>query len=132
MMVGTGRAPRTWENLPSVAMAAVPPTFAYSHLVQAVLAQAPDKRLLCLVGSGRATSPEDATRFIDLLYEFADDPQLAVMRFLAPVPGEEQIIVGVSSMREAVSQADVPSLYDLADSLQQPAREKGLHTLTTE
>ena len=126
------QVPRTWDNLPSMVMTPVPKIFSYPHLVRSITDQAPDKQLVCLVQGGWTTSPEDSTWRINLLYEFADDPQLVLMRFLAPVPGQEQIIVRASFMRETVSQVEVSNLFDLAERLSHLAREKGLHTTTTE
>lgn len=126
------QVPRTWENLPSMVVAPVPKVFSYSRLVKSITNQAPDKQLVSLVQSGWSTSQEDATRRINLLYEFADDPQLVLMRFLAPIPGQEQIIIRASFMTEIVSQVAASNLFDLAERLSQLAREKGLHTITTE
>lgn len=126
------QVPRTWENLPSMVLTPVPRGFSYSHLVKSITDQAPDKQLVCLVQWGLTSSEEEAARRISLLYEFADDPQLVLMRFLAPVPGEEQIIVRASFMRETVSQVTATNLFGLAECLSQLAREKGLHTTTTE
>jgi len=124
--------PRSWENLPSMVMAPVPKGFSYSQLVGSITNQAPDKELVCLVYWGWSSSQEDAARRINLLYEFADDPHLVLMRFLAPVPGQEQIIVRASFMRETVSKVAASNLFDLAERLSQLAREKGLHTTTVE
>jgi hypothetical protein len=54
------------------------------------------------------------------------------MRFLAPVPGQEQIIVRVSFMRETVSKVAASNHFDLAEHLSQLARGKGLHATTVE
>ena len=113
-------------------MAPITRGFSYSHLVKSITDQAPDKQLVCLVQWGWTTSQEDAARRINLLYEFADDPQLVLMRFLAPIPGQEQIIIRASFMRETVSQVALTNLFDLAECLSQLAREKGLHTTTVE
>ena len=126
------QVPRTWENLPSMVMSPVPKVISYSHLVKSITDQAPDKQLVCLVNWGWTTSQKDAARRINLLYEFADDPRLVLMRFLAPIPGQEQIIVRASFMKETVSQVAVSNLFDLAERLSQLAREKGLHTITVE
>jgi len=126
------QVPRTWENLPSMVMAPVPRGFTYSHLVKSITDQAPDKQLVCLVHWGWTSSEEDAARRIQLLYEFADDPRLVLMRFLAPVPGQEQIIIRASFMRETVCQVAASNLFDLAERLSQLAREKDLNTTTVE
>ena len=125
-------AARTWENLPSMAMAPVPSGFSYSHLVTSITNQAPDKQLVCLVHFGWTSSEEEATRHIQLLYEFADDPQLVLMRFLAPVPGQEKIIIRSSFMKETASKVVASNLFDLAERLSQLARLKGLNTTTVE
>lgn len=124
--------PRTWENLPSLVMTPVPRGFSYSHLVKSMTDQAPDKQLVCLVHWGWTSSEEDAARRIQLLYEFADDPRLVLMRFLAPVPGQEQIIIRASFMRETASQVAASNLFDLAERLSQLARQKSLNTTTVE
>jgi len=124
--------PRTWENLPSMVMAPVPTGFSYSHLVKSIADQAPDKQLVCLVHWGWTSSQEEAARRIQLLYEFADDPRLVLMRFLAPVPGQEQIIIRASFMRETASQVTASNLFDLAERLSRLAIEKGLNTTTVE
>jgi hypothetical protein len=54
------------------------------------------------------------------------------MRFLAPVPGEEQVIIRASFMRETVSQVTASNLFDLIERLSQLAGEKGLNTTTVE
>jgi len=113
-------------------MAPVPRGFSYSDLVKSITGQAPDKQLVCLVQWGWTSSQEEAARRISLLYEFADDPQLVLMRFLAPVPGQEQIIIRASFMRETVSQVTASNLFDLAERLSELAREKGLHTTAVE
>ncbi|MCI0423495.1 MAG: hypothetical protein L0312_30470 [Acidobacteria bacterium] len=126
------QVPRTWENLPSMVMTPVPRGFSYSHLVESITHQAPDKQLVCLVQWGWTSSEEDAARRIQLLYEFAEDPLLVLMRFFAPVPGQEQIIMRASFMRETVSQVKASNLFDLTERLSQLAREKGLNTTTVE
>ncbi len=126
------QVPRTWENLPSMVMTPVPNEFFYSHLVKSITDEAPDKELVCLVQWGWTSSEEDATRRIQLLYEFADDPLLVLMRFLAPIPGQEQIIIRASFMRETVSEVAVSRLFKLTERLSQLAREKGLNTITVE
>lgn len=126
------QVPRTWENLPSMVMTPVPKEFSYPHLVKSITEQAADKQLVCLVNWGWTSSQEDAARRIKLLYEFSDDPQLVLMRFLAPVPGQEQTILRASFMRDTVSQVTASCLFDLADRLSQIAREKALHTTTVE
>ncbi len=126
------RVPRTWENLPSMVMAPVPTGFSYPQLAESITDQAPDKELVCLVPWGWTSSQEDAVRRISLLYEFADDPRLVLMRFLAPVPGQEQIIVRASFMRETTTKVAASNLFDLAERLSQLARDQGLHTTTAE
>ena len=126
------QVPRTWENLPSMVMTPVPIGFSYPHLVKSITDQAPDKQLVCLVQLGWTSSEEDAARRIQLLYEFADDPRLVLMRFLAPVPGQEQIIIRASFMMETVSQVAASNLFDLAERLSQLAREKDMNTTTVE
>ena len=126
------QVPRTWENLPSMVMTPVPRGFSYSQLVREITDQAPDKQLVCLVQWGWTSSQEDAARRISLLYEFADDPQLVLMRFLAPVPGQEQIIIRASFMIETVSQVTASNLFDLTERLSELARDNELHTTTVE
>ena len=123
---------RDWENLPSMAMVPVHSDFSYCNLVKLISEQAPDKELVCLVQWDWTTSQERAFHQIRLLYEFADDPKLVMMRFLAPVPGQEQLIIRASFMRETTSDIEVSNLYELAERLSQLARAKGLHTKTVE
>jgi hypothetical protein len=125
-------APRTWENLPSMVMTPVPKGFSYSQVVGLIANQAPDKELVCLVYWGWTSSQEDAARRMNLLYAFADDPDLVLMRFLAPIPGQEQIIVRASFMRDTVSKVSESNLFDLAERLSHLAMVKGLHTTTVE
>jgi hypothetical protein len=87
---------------------------------------------VCLVSWDWTSSREDAARRIELLYEFADDPRLVLMRFLAPVPGQEQVIIRASFMRETAPQATASNLFDLAECLSRLARERGLNTTTVE
>lgn len=124
--------PRTWKNLPSMVMTPVPKGFSYSHLVKSITDQAPDKQLVCLVHWGWTSSEEEAARRIQFLYEFAEDPMLVLMRFLAPIPGQEQLIIRASFMRETVFQVTASNLFDLAEHLSKLAREKGLNTTTVE
>ena|ERR1039458_3746813 len=126
------RVPRTWENLPSLVMTPVARGFSWGQLVELIVRQAPDKELVCLVHLGWTSSREDAERRIQLLYEFADDPRLVLMRFLAPVPGAEQVIIRAWFMRETVSQITATNLFDLAERLSQLARQKGLTTVTVD
>lgn len=76
--------------------------FSYRDLVKSIAEQASDKELVRLVNWGWTSSQEDAARRINILYEFADDTQLVLMRFLARIPGQEQIIIRASFMREKV------------------------------
>ena len=126
------RAPRTWDNLPSLVMAPVATGFSWHQLFESIVRQAPDKELVCLVHLGWTSSREDAEHRIQLLYEFADDPQLVLMRFLAPVPGTEQLIIRAWFGRETVFQITATNLFDLAERLSQLARQKGLKTITVE
>lgn len=104
--------------------------FSYRDLVKSIVDQAPDKELVCLVHWGWTNSREQAFHRIQLLYEFADDPELVLMRFLAPVPGQEQLIIRASFMRETAAEVEVSNLYDLAERLSQLARTSALHTKT--
>ena len=124
------RVPRTWDNLPSLVMVPVARGFSWGQLFESIVRQAPDKELVCLVHFGWTSSREDAERRIQLLYEFADDPRLVLMRFLAPVPGTEQVIMRAWFMRETVSQVTATNLFDVAERLSQLARHKGLNTVT--
>lgn len=126
------RVPRTWDNLPSLVMAPVAKGFSWSQLFESIVCKAPDKELVCLVHLGWTSSRDDAERRIQLLYEFADDPRLVLMRFLAPVPGTEQVIIRAWFMRETVSQVTATNLFDLAERLSELARQKGLNTTTVE
>ena len=126
------RIQRDWENVPPMAMVPMRKGFSYSSLVKYVSEQAPDKELVCLVQWGWTTSQEQALHQIQLLYEFADDPELVMMRFLAPVLGQEQLIIRASFMRKTVSEVEVSNLYDLVERLSQLATKQGLHTKTLE
>ena len=126
------RVERNWENLPSIAMMAVQKGFFYSEVVNAIGSQAMDKELVCLYYFGAAHSQEQASHQIELLYQFADDPDLVLMRFLAPTPGEERIILRSSFMRQTASEINTTDLYELAEDLSQLARKQNLHTLTVE
>lgn len=123
---------RNWENLPSIAMLAVQKGFTYSQLVNMIENQAMDKELVCLYYWGAAHSQEQASHQIELLYQFADDPDLVLMRFLAPTPGEERIILRSSFMQETASQINATELYELAEDLSQLARNQKRHILTVE
>ena len=131
-MDSKNRVPRTWENLPSMVMVPISRGFSYAELVKTIVNEAPDKELVCLVNWGWTTSREKASQRIDLLYEFADDPKLALMRFLAPVPGQEQLIIRASFMRNTASAVEASNLYDLAEQLSGLAGRKGLNTKTVE
>lgn len=131
-LVSEKQVPRTWENLPSMVMAAVPRVFSYERLARSIVDEAPDMQLVCLLPSGFSESQDNAARRIHLLYEFADDPLLVLMRIVARVPAQEQIIVRASFMRETVSQVAASNLGDLAARLSQLAKEKGRHTTTAE
>lgn len=124
--------PRTCENIPSMVMLPVPESFSYSSLVTLITDQADDKQLVCLIQLGWTISEEDAARHIQLRYEFADDPMLVLMRFLSPIPGQEQIIIRASFMRDTASKVTASNLCDLTERLSQLARERGLNTTTRE
>jgi len=126
------RVPRTWDNLPSMVSMPVPNVFAYARVADSIIREASDKELVQLVHWGWTSKREDARRHIQFLYEFADDPRLVLMRFLAPVPGTEQVIIRAWFMRETVSQVTATNLFDLAERLSQLARQKGLNTTTVE
>jgi hypothetical protein len=113
-------------------MAPVATGFSWHQLFESIVRQAPDKELVCLVHLGWTSSREDAEHRIQLLYEFADDPQLVLMRFLAPVPGTEQLIIRAWFGRVTVFQITATNLFDLAERLSQLARQKGLKTITVE
>ncbi len=110
----------------------VPNAFAYPRVVDSIIREAPDKELVQLAHLGWTSTREDAQKLIQLLYEFADDPKLVLMRFLAPVPGTEQVIIRAWFMRETVSQVKATNLFDLAERLSELAREKGLNTTIAE
>lgn len=126
------RVERNWENLPSIVMMPVQKDFTYNQLVNAIQSQAMDKELVCISYWGAAQSQEQAQHQIELLYQFADDPDLVLMRFLAPTPGEERIILRSFFMRETASQINATDLYELAEDLSQLARNQKYHTLTVE
>jgi hypothetical protein len=126
------RVPRTWDNLPSLVMAAAVEGFSWGQLVESIVRQATDKELVCLFHLGWTSSREDAERRIQLLYEFADDPRLVLMRFLAPVPGTEQVIIRAWFMRETVSQVRATNLFDLTERLSELATQKGLKTMAVD
>src|SRR4030042_4047772 len=83
------RVQRTFENLPSMAMIPLPNNFEYPAVVHMVNAEAPDKELVCLVAWGWECSEDEAFQQIELTWDFADNPKLAVMRF----PKGDQIII---------------------------------------
>ena len=126
------RVPRDWENLPSMVMVPVSRGFSFRDLVNSITKQAPEKELVCLVHWGWATSQEQAFHRIQLLYQFADDPGLVLMRFLAPVRGQEQLIIRASFMRKIASEVEESTLFNLTECLSQLARKEGLHTMTVE
>jgi len=125
-------SPRNWENLPSMAVAPVPRGFSWGTLCDWIRQKAPEKEVVCLVHLDWAVSRENAQREIDLLYEFADNPLLVLMRFLAPIPGTERLIVRAWFMRETASQVSATNLFEAAERLSQLARQKGYNTMTVD
>lgn len=128
----TYRVPRTWENLPSLVLTPVASGFSWSRLVESIVRGAPDKELVCLVSLGRTSSRIDAERRNQLLYEFADDPKLVLMRFLAPIPGTEQVVLRAWFVRETMSQVTATNLFDVVGQLSQLAKQRGLRIVTVE
>jgi hypothetical protein len=128
----TPQVPRTWDNLPSMAMVPVPEPFSFQTLTAYVSEEASDKQLVCIVVWGWTASQEEAFRHIQELYRFADDPSLVLMRFTAPVPGNEQLIVRASFMRDIAPHVTATRLRDLIDELSLLARERGFHTTTVQ
>ena len=106
--------------------------FSWGQLVELIVRQAPDKELVCLVHLGWTSS--EKTRNAAFSF-FTSSPMirgLSLMRFLAPVPGAEQVIIRAWFMRETVSQITATNLFDLAERLSQLARQKGLTTVTVD
>ena len=127
----TGRVPRDWDHLPSLAMAPVYEPFSYRDLVRYLCAEAPDKQLVCVVPYGWGTTQAQAFRDIQLLYEFADDPKLVLMCIVGPLPTDIQLILRATFMRESVSQVEATTFGDLVSKLCALAKNRGLHTKTT-
>jgi len=124
------RVPRDWDNLPSLAMTPVYEPFSYQKLVHYVSMQAPDKQLVCVVPYGWGTSPGQAFRDIQLLYEFADDPKLVLMCIVGPLSKDVQVIIRATFMQESVSQVEATSFHDLISKLSDLAKKRGLTTKT--
>jgi len=124
------KVPRTWQNLPSLVMMVVWEPFSYSEIVSQISCEAPDKELASIVLSGWTQSEEQALRKIEYLYQFADDSKLVLMRFTAPVPGVEQLIIRASFMRDTVSEVKAKRLKDLIEELSLLARARGFRTTT--
>lgn len=128
--VTSGRAPRDWDHLPSLAMTPVYEPFSYRELVKYMCAQAPDKQLVCVVPYGWGTTQEQAFRDIELLYEFADDPKLVMMCVIGPRPTDIQVILRGTFMRESVTHVEATTFRDLVAKLSDLARDRGLRTTT--
>lgn len=69
------KVPRTWENLPSCLMLLLE-DFDSHKIIGA--ARSTDKKIVCLVPVGAHVDPTGFGQ-IELLYQFADDPSLAVL-----------------------------------------------------
>jgi hypothetical protein len=128
----TPELPHTWDNLPSMAMVPVSEPFSFPTLAAYVSKEAPDKQLVSIVVWGWTASQEQAFRHIKELYRFVDDPSLVLMRFIAPFPGEEQIIVRASFMRDIVPHVTATRLRELIDELSRLACERCFHTIAVE
>jgi hypothetical protein len=125
------RVPHDWDHLPSMVVIPVN-RFVFNDLLRAITEQAPDKQLVCLTGLHKQMSQKSAFSDIQLLYEFADDPLLVMIKFLAPTPGAEKLIIRSSFMKENSLNISASNLYDLAAQLLMMARKQGLHTKTVE
>jgi hypothetical protein len=126
------QVPRTWDNLPSMAMVPVTEPFSFQTLVGYVSQEASDKQLVCIVVWGWTVSQAQAFWHIQELYRFADDPSLVLMRFTAPAPSDEQLIVRASFMRDIASHVRATRLRELIDELSRLARGRGFHTATVQ
>ncbi len=126
-----GKVPN-WESLPSLAMIPVHEPFSYPELVSYVSKEAPDKELICIVVWGWTVSQEKAFQHIQYLYAFADDRRLVLMRFTAPVLGNEQLIIRASFMKETSAEVKANRLQELIEQLSGLAKARGLHTKTVE
>jgi hypothetical protein len=125
------RVPRDWDHLPSIVVMPVN-RFVFNDLLKTITEQAPDKQLVCLAGLYKQMSQKSAFSDIQLLYEFADDPLLVMIKFLAPTPGSEKLIIRSSFMKENSLNISASNLYDLAAQLLIIARKQGFHTKTVE
>lgn len=104
----------------------LPATFSYPDLARDVAMFAPDKQLVSLVTIGWTNTMEQSFKLIQHLYSFADDPKLAVLRFPAVAKPEDHLIIRATFMRDTAGEIRQTTLPDLAKSLSQLARARGL------
>jgi hypothetical protein len=117
---------RNWENLPSLAVMPVPSIgFSYADLVHTVHMQASDKQLVSLVEWGWTVSQAEAFQQIDRLYDFNDDPELAVMVF----QGGQKLIIRASFMYDTVSAISASTFISLRTALLRIADERGKNSV---
>jgi hypothetical protein len=109
-------------------MTPVPPRFSFHDLAAQIVAQAPDKELVCLVEFGWGTTREAARKDIEDLFEFADDPSLAFLEYA----GEARFIIRAAFMRAAAASVAAQSFSAIRNELRQVAKARGLRTLAIE
>lgn len=121
------KVPRTWENLPSMAMLPLPSSFDFAVVNRMIITEAGGKDLICLVEYGWTASEVDALNQIELTWDFVDDPNLVAITF----PNEDQIIVKASFLKSSVSQISASTFSNLAQEIRALAKSKGLHVKRT-
>ena len=124
--------PIDWDNLPSIVMVPVPWKFSCRDLITTVSMRAPEKQLVGFIGLEWTTTHEEAFRAIQDLYEFADDPKLVLLRYIAPIPGQEKVVIRASFLREVSHEINSDNLFGMTEEISKIARTKGLHTMTLE
>ncbi len=125
------QVPRDWDNLPSLVMTPVYEPFSYQELVRYLCTQAPNKQLVSVVPYGWGTSQGKALRGTHLIYEFADDPKLVLMRIDGPSPADVELIIRATFMREAALEVEATTFHDLFSRLSDLAKRRGLKSKIT-
>lgn len=109
---------RTWDNLPSCTMMMVQ-DFDLDQIIAA--ARSSNHDIICLISPRLSISPASGSDQIELLYQFADDPELAILRHRGFFYVRRHFLI------EAGSDLVSSSLSHLTADLRKAAKRKGLN-----
>jgi hypothetical protein len=116
---GVRKVERNWEHLPSMALIPVGRTVNSREIIEAARTSGQD--LICLMPYGADSS--HSRRQLDLSYEFADDPRLALM--LLGFNG--CILIRASFLVNFASDVQTDSLQDFVQHLPERMERHGMY-----